>query len=436
MKKGLWLCLFILTLLVQVSFGQTQKIIRGPYLNMATPSSITIRWRTDLPANSRVLFGTTVEDVKEKVTDLKLVTDHEVLLTNLQPSTKYYYTVGTNESVSRPHLEQYFRTAPRVGSTDSIRIWALGDFGNSSKNQAACSNAISKFTKNHRPDAWIWLGDNAYSYGREEEYQKHVFRVYQESFFKNTPLYPAPGNHDYGDGDRTKSQHIPYFNIFSMPQNGEAGGVPSSSESYYSVDFGNVHLVSLDSYGLLDGGHLLSDTIGKQVQWLKQDLEANKLPWTIVYWHHSPYSKGSHDTDTEEDLIKIRENFLPVLERYKVDLVLCGHSHVYERTHPILGHYGMANTFDPKKHVVAQSDAPNKYRVNGARQGIIYIVNGSGGQVGGKQNGYPLKAATYSNNSIGGSMLLDFSGNRLDAKWICADGVVRDQFSIVKETIN
>jgi hypothetical protein len=63
---------------------------------------------------------------------------------------------------------------------------------------------------------------------------------------------------------------------------------------------------------------------------------------------------------------------------------------------------------------------------------VIYIVNGSGGQIGGQEPGYPLKAAAYSNNTQGGSLILDVVGNKLEARWICADGVVRDRFSIVK----
>ncbi|MEP7257980.1 MAG: hypothetical protein ABI687_06325, partial [Flavitalea sp.] len=102
-----------------------------------------------------------------------------------------------------------------------------------------------------------------------------------------------------------------------------------------------------------------------------------------------------------------------------------GHSHVYERTFPILGHYGMSDTFDPDKHII-------KDTAGAKRRGIIYIVNGAGGQSDVNEKGTPLPAAAFYNNSIGGSMILDFSGSRLDARWICADGVIRDQFSIVK----
>ena len=48
--------------------------------------------------------------------------------------------------------------------------------------------------------------------------------------------------------------------------------------------------------------------------WLHADLQANTADWTIAYWHHPPYSKGSHDSDDEDPLIEMRENFVPLLE--------------------------------------------------------------------------------------------------------------------------
>lgn len=411
------------------SCAQQAALIRGPYLQVLTPTSITIRWRTGQAEGSQVLLGTKADKMTRKIVDAKPVIDHEVIIGGLKPNTRYFYNVGSPTKMAPKDAEQFFTTAPVPGSTQPIRIWALGDFGNSSQNQFDCRDAILKATADHRPDVWLWLGDNTYNTGLEEEYQKHVFEVYQKDLLKNMPFFATPGNHDYGG--HFESTTIPYFNIFSMPQKGEAGGVASGSKSYYSFDFGNVHFVSLDSEGLLDGGQILSDTTGKQVTWLKKDLAANKMPWTIVFWHHPPYSKGSHDSDTEEKMVKIREKLLPVLEQFKVDMVLGGHSHVYERTHPILGHTGLSESFDPAKHVVEQKVAPDQYQVKG-RQGVIYIVNGSGGQIGGQEPGYPLKAAAYSNNTHGGSLILDVVGNKLEARWICADGVVRDHFSIVK----
>ena len=109
------------------------------------------------------------------------------------------------------------------------------------------------------------------------------------------PVFPAPGNHDYHDADFTAqyaqtTHETPYYQVFTMPVNGEAGGVPSKNPAYYSFDIGNIHFISLDSYGMEENKYFLYDTLGPQVKWLKKDLKANKNKgWVIVYWHHPPY---------------------------------------------------------------------------------------------------------------------------------------------------
>ncbi len=107
-----------------------------------------------------------------------------------------------------------------------------------------------------------------------------------------------------------------------------------------------------------------------QVQWIKKDLAANKnKDWVIAYWHHPPFTMGSHNSDKEDELVKIRENFIRILEREGVDLVVCGHSHLYERSKLINGHYGLENTFNDKQHSVSNSTA----FYNGSHNSCPYI---------------------------------------------------------------
>ena len=110
-----------------------------------------------------------------------------------------------------------------------------------------------------------------------------------------------------------------------------------------------------------------------QAQWLKQDLAANTLPWTVVYFHHPPYSKGSHNSDIEIELVNMRERVVPIFERYKVDLVLSGHSHSYERSYLLNGHYGQENTFVAGTHALSSSNA--KY--DGSANSCTYKKNTS-----------------------------------------------------------
>ena len=150
---------------------------------------------------------------------------------------------------------------------------------------------------------------------------------------------------------------------------------------------------------------------------------------------------GSHDSDTEDVLIAIRENFIKVLEENGVDLVLCGHSHVYERSRMMKGHYGKEAEFDSAKHNLSTSSGLYDGSKNSAPylkskdnpNGTVYVVSGSAGQLGGHKPSWPHEAMYYSNNETGGAVMLEVQGNRLDLKWICADGQILDKFTMMKD---
>ena len=94
--------------------------------------------------------------------------------------------------------------------------------------------------------------------------------------------------------------------------------------------------------------------------WLQNDLAANSKDWLIAFWHHPPYTKGTHDSDTDLNATEIRQYILPILENYGVDLVLSGHSHTYERSYLIDGHYGQSGTFTAGMKKNAGSGRPTE----------------------------------------------------------------------------
>jgi acid phosphatase type 7 len=150
---------------------------------------------------------------------------------------------------------------------------------------------------------------------------------------------------------------------------------------------------------------------------------------------------GSHNSDRETELVKIRQNFIGILERYGVDLILCGHSHVYERSRLMKGHFGYEATFDSLTHNISQSTALYNGSKNscpyikndGNNQGTVYVVSGSAGQLSHPTEAtYPHNAYYYSNNQVSGAVMLEVNANRLDLKWVCSDGVIRDKFTMMK----
>jgi hypothetical protein len=446
-------CFFLVLLLPFVCFSQDRDdadplphLVRGPYLQVATSSSMMIRWRTDGSARSRVRFGVQPGRLDYTVDDSALVTEHKVTIRGLLPDTRYYYSIGGFKDTLQGDGSDYFHTLPVPGTAGHYRIGVFGDCGNNSVNQKASRDQFLRYLGAGDLNAWILLGDNAYGHGADAEFQAKFFNIYKDNLLKKYPLFPSPGNHDYNDREASaevaqNTHEIAYYQNFSMPSNGEAGGIPSGTPAFYSYDIGNIHFLSLDSYGKEENQYRLYDTLGPQAQWVKRDLEANKNKgWIIAYWHHPPYTMGSHNSDEVDELVKIRENFIRILEREGVDLVLCGHSHDYERSRLMAGYYGMEASFRADKDNVSNSsglydgsDNSGPYIKDSAHnKGTVYIVSGSAGQLGGKQRSFPHDAMFFSDADHGGACIIEVTNNRLDWKWICADGVIRDHFTMMK----
>lgn len=412
------------------------SVYRDPYLQTATPTSITVKWKTDIPTDSRVSYGTT-EGVLNSTEDVAALTiNHEVVINGLTPNTKYYYSVGTSTTeLAGNSTDFYFTTHPPSGQSVPTRIWAIGDAGTGTYHQADVRDSYINFVGNDKSDVWLMLGDNAYIQGREADYHTGVFKNMYEPILRNTTLWPCPGNHDFYGEASPISETGTYYDIFALPINGEAGGVASGTESYYSYDYGNVHFISLESYGLN------RDSTGTMATWLKSDLENVTADWIVAYWHYPPYSKTSHDSDDPGDhsgrCIDMRENFNPILESYGVDLVLSGHSHAYERTYFLNGHYGFSNTLDPSMILndesgkADESGAYVKPKDQAPNSGTVYAVCGSSGKLTSTNEFHPAMYFTTINHY--GSMVIDIEGDTLEAKFINDNGVIIDYFHIVKE---
>jgi len=421
------------------------SVSRGPYLQIGTPTSIVVRWLTDIATDSKVSYGTDSLALSQSVIVSGTRTNHTVQLTGLTPYTKYYYSVGSTTRTMKQGGQYYFLTSPLPYTENKYTFWVNGDCGNNSTNQANVVAKYLQYVGTTITNGVLLSGDNAYTSGTEAEFTTNFFNVYQNNIMRNSVFWSAPGNHDYSNGSaaRQNDHLVPYYDIFDLPTNGEAGGVPSGTEAFYSFDYGNVHFLSLDSYGKENNATRLYDTLGAQVQWIKQDLAANDKKWVIAYWHHPPYTMGSHNSDTESELVNIRQNFIRILERMGVDLILTGHSHDYERSKLMKGHYGNETSFNSATHNLSQSSGKYdgsansctylKDSLHNTLQGTVYVVSGSAGQLGGSQASFPHDAMYYSNATNGGSLVLEIEGNRLDAKWVCADGVIRDNFTMIKD---
>ncbi len=432
----------ISTIAAQPAFLTTSiNFTRQPYLQQPTAHSIILRWRTIMPQTVRVIYGESLQNQTSQTVEVSAVTEHELLLSGLKPDTKYYYTLKLAEkTVAGGDSSHYFRTAPATGSTRKIRAWVMGDSGTAKPPQHAVRKAFLKLNGNNPLDFILFLGDNAYTRGTDREYQNALFDVYTDEI-THWPSWSTYGNHDSYSGDGLKQQGA-YFDAFSLPKNGEAGGIASGTEAYYSFDYGNAHFISLDS--------MANDrsSTGTQLNWLRKDLKSAKQRWIIAFFHHPPYTKGSHDSDSAHDskgrMQDMRQNALPILEENGVDLVLSGHSHNYERSFLINGHYGNSRTFDTKTMLLdgdnGQTNGDGAYykkstKIKTPHSGTVYVVCGSSGGRHGNMHGlnYPCMIESTKTN---GSLLLEIEDQQLDVQFITMDGQILDSFRIQKSATN
>ena len=416
-----------------------QQVVRGPYLQRAAPTAIAIRWRTDVATDSRVRFGPSPAALTQTVQSAAATTEHEVALSGLLPATRYYYEAGSTAGGLASGTNVYFVTPP--ATTSAVRIWALGDSGTGDANQLAVLDGYRAFAGGHPADLMLALGDNAYDAGSDAEYTLHFFDPYAD-LFAHLPVWPTIGNHDTAQSINPPAD-LPYFLAFSPPTNAECGGIASGTIRYYSFNVANVHFVCLDSMtsSRTNGSPMLT--------WLQADLAAATQDWVVACFHHPPYSKGSHDSDTEATLVDMRTQVVPLLEAGGVDLVLSGHSHAYERSWPIDGHYGDSSTFEPLGMRLDDGDGREsgdgaylKPRGRSAHQGTIYIVAGSGGQLGTWWGGYSAETSPVPHAVMGethlrrGSLVIDVNRTRLDVNFVGTDGLAYDNFTVLKTLSN
>ncbi|MCP4002235.1 MAG: hypothetical protein GY727_15100, partial [Gammaproteobacteria bacterium] len=166
----------ILITLLTVSFSSTnawgQSVTRGPYLQSGTPTSIVVRWRTDVDTDSIVYYGDVPNNLIYNASLSANTTEHEIALTGLTPDTVYYYSIGTTTAtLAGGDNDHYFVTAPSFGTAKSTRVWILGDSGTAGVDAAAVRDAYISFTGTKPTDVWLMLGDNAYPSGTDIQYQ-------------------------------------------------------------------------------------------------------------------------------------------------------------------------------------------------------------------------------------------------------------------------
>ena len=374
----------------------TAELIGGPYLGEVTGTTAVVSWVTRQAGSFVVRYGQADGDRLQAgaaSTPSPAGYWHSATLMGLRPATVCRYAVYAGEGVAiSPEIT--FTTTPPSGA-DKFTFVVLGVSrpGNRLTAEPIAGARRVAAQVAQQPCAFVLHTGDMVADGGEcggnlsgwEQYLRAYLNLYGETVGR-APFYVVPGNHEFGGG--TCGYEI-YTGVYALPRNAPAG----DQEEYYSFDWGNAHIVALDSY---QGGAPGS----VQYNWLERDLQATAQRWKFVLFHYPAYSSGDNGPSAEA-----QENWVPLFEKYGVDVVFNGHDHIYERTCPLLK--GVCTTVD-----------------NG---GVVYFVTGGAGAVL-----YDTKGGWFSQAraSVNHFLSVQVSGCRLEVQAVDGDGRVIDRYEL------
>lgn len=462
-------------LILTLSFGNAQQLLVTPYLQPGNASNLSkeqkvLIWQTDsIPGNYKIEYYLTSDHKKSEAkvtsTQLKLSNTttylYRVNLSKLKFDSEYAYRVSlNNQSIA----EGTFSTRTKNNQT---RFAVFGDCGAGTPQQAKIAYQVYQ----KKPQFVLVTGDNVYRSGLEKEYRKNFFPYYSAKeadtlqgapLMQSLPFYMLVGNHDvYGaDFDKTPDG-LAYFYYNDLPLNGpvlkhtvEAKGNDTLVSTFksavekrfpkmsnFSFDYGNVHITCIDAN---PHSNPLDPAM---VRWLVDDITNSKAEWKIVAYHHPGFNSSKAHYDYQQMRL-----LSPILEELKVDLVLTGHVHNYQRTVPLkfnpkLDSTGTHYVITPEGRVDGEFKLDDKYDgiTSTKPNGIIYIVTGAGGaplydsSLSGKpelwkhdpqQNWVPYTTKIVSDKHS--FTMVETTGKKLVLKQLDEKGVVFDEITITK----
>jgi uncharacterized protein (TIGR03437 family) len=364
-----------LAVLSTLTLARAATLSRYPYLQNVASDRATVMWATLESGSGSVRYSTDQKTWRTATARIRAFLppqtglvftyyQYEAELSALSPATDYYYQAMVDGSQLTEVVR--FRTA----GPGPFTYLAFGDSGINSTEQRTLAAMMM-----HEPNVALVVhtGDIAYLHGTFQEFQSNHFDIYGSSspslngnMMRSIPFFLTPGNHEYYNHEyyRPAGGLFPYLSLHSFPTEGVP---PADAGYYYSFDWGNAHLVSLDT-NLTEGGepdepwkvHAVTplwsaiNANGGMLKWLDQDLAGSRKFWRIVFYHESPYAGGNNVNDPA--CKAVRDYIAPILDRHEVPLAMNGHEHNYQRSKPIRNHAAV-----------------------GAGEGTVYLTTGGGG---------------------------------------------------------
>jgi 3',5'-cyclic AMP phosphodiesterase CpdA len=188
----------------------------------------------------------------------------------------------------------------------SVRFAVIGDNGTGEQPQYDIAAEMEAYENVVHYQSVIMMGDNIYGGHKPKDFERKFETPYKPLLDADVKFYACLGNHDNSDETLYKP-----FNM--------------NGQRYYTFKKGDVQFFALDS-------NYMDPT---QLDWIQQQLRESNAKWKIAFFHHPLYSDGRfHGPDVD-----LRNQLMPIFEKYGVNVVMSGHDHVYERFKPESGIY-------------------------------------------------------------------------------------------------
>ncbi len=357
MKK--WIALFLLTYPILCFSAQ---VVRGPYLEDPTQTTLIIRWQTDEKTPAWLEYGPAPR-CNQIMKISPRGTDHKAILYGLVPNQDFCYRLyvyNQAEDGLQAPIEGSFRT---LYTPERKEVHFLA-FGNTAGENFGAKALLSEQMAQQKADFVIHTGDLTAS-GLNTDANKEFFAPYQDMLMY-TPLFVAMGANEYGpDRDSRDSKSFVRTNYSRYHNMSWSNATPK----YYSFDTANARFIFLDTntvYGAVWAPDL--DENSAQYKWLKTTLAGAPEKWKIVVLNAPLYSTGEKGPAYE-----LAALLVPLFERYGVNLVLQGAEADYERTFPLL------------------KDVTNP-------RGVTYVTLGGGGATPKRRSGAHPSTARFVSN--------------------------------------
>jgi acid phosphatase type 7 len=275
--------------------------VRGPYLQDLGTRQVALLFELDSAQTAKLDVIRDKDPIKTATSEKDAT--HEIVVNGLEPATAYRYTLtlgdGTTEQGS-------FTTAP-----EDARPFSFIIYGDNRSNPYAHAAIVATIRKTPS-EFLVHTGDMVYD-GSQLENWKEFFSI-EKDLLRERCVFPTIGNHEIAMPTSDGAQR--YARMFRLP------APPDAAERWYTFRWGSARFFMLDAQ---------DDFSTTERSWLEKALESAKneagVVQRFVVLHHGPYSSGLHGANESLRIARVPE----LLRSYKVDLVISGHDHIYER---------------------------------------------------------------------------------------------------------